>query len=290
MFNFLHLHCHSDRTVGRSLIRPAHLVELYVQRGGKAACVTDNGSMSSAIQLYNACKKNSIKPIIGLEVNIVPDRKIKSQLTHSLVLLARNLVGFYNLVKINTIGSMYFYYVPRVDFEVIAQHSDGLIALTSDIRGVGANAFFTGSYAGIEEAHRTYSSIFNDNLYWELQPTQVESQRVYNSALLEMAMYTPGFNVVASGDPHYMLESDKDLHKLVLQARNSRNAGWDYPFKGEYHVLDENELVNLFSLLHGSPMLNNEMFVRAFEAPNHIADKIEHYDLRQQTKVPNYIA
>lgn len=288
MVNFLHLHCHSDRTVGRSLIKPSQLVELYLQRGGKAACLTDNGTMSSAIQLYNACKKHGLKPIIGLEVNVAQDRKVKSQLTHSMVLLAKNITGFYNLVKLTTIGAMYFYYVPRVDLETIAQHNDGLIALTSDLRGIGANAFFTGNYRGIEEAHKQYTDIFGSDLYWELQPTQVESQRIYNNALLEIAQYG-GFNIVASGDPHYIDAQDKDLHKTAMRARNSRNAGWEYPFKGDYHVLDENELVRLFSLLHGSPMLSNESFCKAFEAPHSVTDLVEVYDLRQQTRVPNYI-
>jgi DNA polymerase III alpha subunit len=131
--------------------------------------------------------------------------------------------------------------------------------------------------------------MFDGHLYWEIQPTQTESQRIYNQALLDMCGGNDQFKLVATGDPHYMYESDRDLHQKFLAARNSRNAGWEYPFKGEHHVLDENEIVNLFTLLHGKPMLNDESFCRAFEQPEYILGSVEQYDLRQQTRVPNFV-
>lgn len=285
----LHLHCHSDRSVGRGLIKPSQLVEHYVANTIPGACITDNGNLSAAIQLYNACKRHSIKPIIGMEVNIAEHRTLKSQRNHSLVLLARNLTGFYNLVKLATIGAMYFYYQPRIDDEVLAQHSDGLIGLSSDLRGVGATAFFAKGTTGIAQAQDKYGAIFNGDFYWEIQPTQVESQRVYNEAILSMAEQGVCSKLVASGDPHYLNKEDRDLHMRVMQARNSRSAGWEYNFKGEYHVLADYELVGLLRLLHGYDVMRNDLIVSALDAPYEILKRVEEYDLRQQTKVPSYI-
>ena len=286
---FLHLHCHSDRTIGRSLIKPNKLADHYAKVGVSGACLTDNGSMNGIIQLYNACKKVNIKPVIGIEVNVVPNKSVKSKESATVVLIAKNLIGFYNLVKITTIGSMFFYYIPRVDIDVLAKYHDGIIALSSDLRGVAATAFFAKGHNGIAEVYDQFMTIYDGEFYWEIQPTQTESQRIYNEALVEEAKVSSSFKLVASGDPHYLLQEDRELHIQLLAAKNFRNQFWDYPFRGDFHVLSESEMVALFTLLHGRPIINDDCFFAALDQPRLILDKIESFDLRHGTKVPSFV-
>ncbi len=269
-------------------MKPSQLVNYYSGCGVGGACITDNGNLCAAVQLYNSCKKAGIKPIIGIEVNIAHDKKKKEQRSSTLVLIAKNITGFYNLVKISTIGSMYFYYFPRIDLEVLEKYSEGIIALSSDLKGIGASEFFSKGINGIADAYDKYVPIFKDGFFWELQPTQTESQRVYNEALVEMAKGFDAFKLVASGDPHYLSINDKELHQHWLASKNFRNPSYEYPFRGEFHVLNETEMVQLFTLLHGYSIIDNEQFVSALMQPKAILEMIEPFDLRQGTKVPQF--
>lgn len=286
---FVHLHCHSDRTVGRSLIKPQQLVDCAVRHGASAACLTDNGNMSGVIQLYNACKKAGVKPIIGMEVNLAYDKTLKQQRTSTLVLLARNYTGFTNLVKLTTIGAMYFYYVPRVDMDALRQHSEGLVCLTSDVNGYAAAKFFAGGSGGLATCYGELSDLYGDDIYWEIQPNLTESQRAYNSALIAEASSNDAFKLVATIDPHYVDASDQELYKKYLASKNARNAYWDYPFKGDRHIMTEDEVCLAFDYLHGEGFFQQSIPMQeAVLRTGDIASRIDAFDLRQGTKVPAY--
>jgi DNA polymerase-3 subunit alpha len=287
---FIHLHCHSDRSVGRSLIKPSQLVDRYVQMGSIAACLTDNGNMNGCIQLYNACKKKNLKTIFGMEVNVTPDRNLKDQKINTMVLLAKNLTGFRNLIKIATIGSMFFYYAPRVDIETIRQHREGLICLTSDCRGYVADKFFVKGQEALMDMYELLSDIFGDDVYWEIQPAQFESQRVFNEWLIENAKGFDKFKLVASGDPHYVAAEDQEFHQKYQMAKNSRNPYYQYSLRGPHHILNEDEVCALFDLLHGQGFVKSNPVVQdAIMRPADIARQIETFDLREGTKVPTFI-
>jgi len=283
--SFLHLNCHSDRSIGRGMIRPSKLASVYAERSVGAACITDYGNMSAAVQLNNACITNDLQPVFGMEVNLVPDRKDKKPGYQSLVLLAKNRTGFFNLVKLATIGAMYFYYVPRVDFDIISQHAEGLIASTSDINGVAAHAFFARKHDGIAALYEQYGDVFGDDLYWEIQPVPTESQRVFNEALVECAYGVDSMRLLATGDPHYLNKQDAELHQNFCRIKNFRNPGWEYPFKGDYHVRTREEMQTGFDELHGVGM---EGITEALDQPQRILETIESFDLREGTKVPSY--
>lgn len=287
---FVHLHCHSDRTIGKSLIKPFALVEHYKSIGAKSACITDNGNLNSAIQLFNACRKFKIKPIFGIEVNVTKNREIKDKVTKSLVLLAKDIVGFRNLVKIATAGSMFFYYTNRVDLEIIKMYHKGVICLTSDIRGYCADRFFLNGEKGIEKCHEDLSEIFGKDLYWEIQPNMIDSQRTYNEAVLKVASSRTDMNVVASGDPHYLFEEDRQFHVSYLDARNSKNPYWVYPFKMPSHVLSEDEICFLFDMLHGQGFVSeNEIVQNAIWNSIVISESVSEFDLKDGVKIPCFL-
>lgn len=286
---FVHLHCHSDRTVGRSLIKPSRLVERAVELGASAACLTDNATLSGAIQLYNACRKAGIKPIFGMEVNVAHDKSLKQQRSTTLVLLAKNYVGLTNLIKLTTVGAMYFYYQPRVDFHALAQYSEGIICLTSDLNGYAASRFFAAGSNGLASCYAELSQFYGDDIYWELQPNLTESQRVYNQALLNEAKANEHFRLVATIDPHYELAEDRDLFEKFLASRNFRNSYWEYPFRGDRHIMSEDEVCHAFDYLHGEGFFASSVELQeAVWRTSVISDLVESFDLRQGTKVPAY--
>jgi len=286
---FVHLHCHTDRSVGRSLIKPSRLVERVLELGGSAACVTDNGTLSGVIQLYNACKKTGVKPIFGMEVNVAQDKSLKQQQSSTLVLLAKNSVGLSNLTKLATIGSMYFYYHPRVDMAALAKFNEGIICLTSDIKGWAAARFFAAGMNGIATCYAELSELYGDNLYWEVQPSQTESQRVYNAALLTEAKTNDAIKLVATVDPHYATVSDRDFFERYLAAKNSRNPYWEFPFRGDRHIMSEDEVCAAFDLLHGDGYFVNSVELQeAVWRTGEVANVVESFDLRQGTKVPSF--
>ena len=274
--------------MGRGLIKPAELVAHCAQNGLKAACITDYGNLNAAVQLNKACQAHGLLPIFGMEVNLVADMGAKKQERESLVLLAKNRTGFYNLVKLATIGAMYFYYIPRVDLATVREHAEGLIALSSDINGVAAHAYFRAREKGLEEVFETYAGIFGDDFYFELEPVPTESQRVLNEGILECAELTPSMRVVATGDPHYLIKEHADMHRALMRAKNFRNQAWEYPFKGPYHVRSRDEMFAGFSELHGLDAPSSESFREPMAAPDEIVSKVEAFDLREGTKVPAY--
>lgn len=285
---FVHLHLHSDRSVGRSLIKPSALVERQVAIGGSAACITDSSSMSACVALYNACRKKMIKPIFGMEVNIVPQKEKKEQKYTTMVLLAKNYIGFKNLVKIETIGSMFFYYAPRVDIETIKQNAEGLICLTSDLKGYAPTKFFSLGRQSIPTVDAELRTIFGDDVYWEVQPNQNENQRVLNEILISEAKEGK-IKLVATSDPHYVEASDYDFFERYQAARNSRNPYYQYPHSCDKHVMSDEEMVNAFDILHGSGfVLSNDVMIEAIHQTNVIAESIESFDLKKGVKIPSF--
>lgn len=288
--SFVHLNCKSDRSIGYGLIKPAALVDHYKSVGALAACITDSGHLNSAVQLNKACKKHGLLPVYGMQVNVVDDKAAKRQGSESLILIAKNRTGFYNLVKIATVGAMFFYYMPRVDLETLKKYSEGIIALTGDMRGVAAFAYFRGQLNGLERCYETYSEIYGDDFYFELQPVPTETQRVFNEALVDYQDQTPGCKLVVTGAPHYLREQDRDLHMMLIKARNFKNLQWEYPFKGPHHVRSREELVRELSELHGFEIGPGMSMWTALDNADLIVQQVEAFDLRDGVKVPNYIS
>lgn len=285
---FYHLHNHSDRSIMRGMIKPKQLVEWSVQHGLTAAAFTDYSNMNVAASLYKECNAAGIKPIYGMEVNVVEDKGAKAKEARRLVLLAKNEAGFKNLVKLATTGCMYFYYQPRVDWSDLESYSEGLIALTGDMQGVAAYAYFANQEEGLVQLGNKLSAIYGKDYLWELEPVPTDSQRILNEALVKFALDS-GHGLVATGDCHYMTPHDTSLHEHVVAIKNCRNPAWVYPYKGPYHVRDKEEMVEQFASLHGYDVSYVPGFKEAFENPERIANEIESFDLRSGVKIPSYV-
>ena len=130
---FVHLHVHSEFSLLDGANRIARMAQRTAELGMPALALTDHGNLFGALDFYKACKANKIKPLIGCELYVASgkrtDRGPKAQKYHHLLALAENFEGYLNLAQLSSIGYLEgFYYKPRIDLEVLAQHSKGLIA------------------------------------------------------------------------------------------------------------------------------------------------------------------
>jgi DNA polymerase-3 subunit alpha len=285
MSEFVHLCCVSDRSIGHGLIKPSQLAAEYASRGAIAAAITDYGNMNASVQLHNACRANGLKPIYGAILNLVEDKSIKDTGYTNFCLIARNRTGFENLVKIVTTGSMYSYYVPRVDMHTLASYSAGLSLLTGGVKGVAAKQIFSSSQASLDPFIEKMSPIYGEHIYFEIRDEPTESQRVLNSKILEYAS-SGHSKVVANGMPYYLRDSDSDLHRTLYRARNHRSGTSNYPIKGPSHLKTRSEMRASLRKLSGDSLMGE--IDKAIAMSDSIVDIVEDFDLRDGVKIPRY--
>jgi DNA polymerase-3 subunit alpha len=222
MADFVHLHCHTEYSLLDGAIRISDLVKRAGEFGCPAAAITDHGNMHGALVFYEYCKKAGIKPIVGCEVYVAKnDRSEKNARSprdagYHLILLAQDLTGFRNLLKLSSEGYLSgFHYKPRVDKKLLAAHSEGLIALSACLKGEIHQALMKeGMDAGREMARR-YAAMFPDRLYLELQANDLPEQAKLNEMVIELAGET-GLPLVATNDCHYLNADDASAHDVLL--------------------------------------------------------------------------
>ena len=222
MSDFVHLHCHTEYSLLDGAIRIGDLVKRAKQFGCPAAAITDHGNMHGALVFYEYCKKAGIKPIIGCEVYVAKgsrtDRNARSprDAGYHLVLLAQNLTGFRNLLKLSSEGFISgFHYKPRVDKGLLEAHSEGIIALSACLKGEIHQALLKEGMDAARDTARQYMSLFPDRLYLEIQANDLPEQAQLNKMVTELAgeLKLP---MVATNDCHYLEASDADAHDVLL--------------------------------------------------------------------------
>ncbi len=218
---FVHLHCHSEYSILDGACRISDLVDRAGELGLPAVTVTDHGSMAGAVELYRTATKAGVKPIIGCEVYLVEDRRAKEppgrrDWAH-LTLLARDLVGYHNLVRLVTLGYLEgYHYKPRIDLELLAQHAEGLIALSGCLASRVNQAILADDEAGARAELDLMVQLFGrENVYVEIQDAGLDEHRKVNPVLLRLADEM-GLTAVGTGDVHYLRAEDADPHEVLL--------------------------------------------------------------------------
>lgn len=224
MPRFVHLHVHSHYSLLDGLSKIPEMVAHTKALGMDALALTDHGVLYGAVEFYQECKKAGVKPIIGMETYVAPHgRKMKraniDDVRWHLILLAINNTGYKNLIKLTTAAHLEgFYYKPRVDWELLEQYHEGLVALSGCLNGEIADAVRgrlgeTKERAVLERAVQTFG---NGNFYLELQhrPT-LPNQAPLNERLLYWSK-TLGLPIVATNDSHYLKSEDADAQDVLL--------------------------------------------------------------------------
>ncbi len=220
--NFCHLHVHSHYSLLDGVGKIGDIVARAKEFGMKAIALTDHGTMYGIIEFYEKAKEAGIKPILGVEAYLAPRKmtdktpKIDSDNRH-LTLLARNLTGYKNLVKITSAGHLQgYYYKPRVDYDFLAEHSEGVICLSGCLNGPVAKATVNNNRAAALEHIERLQKIFGEYFYLELQHhANSEDQKKANEGLVKLAQEL-NIPLVATGDIHYIYPEDNEVQDVLV--------------------------------------------------------------------------
>ncbi|HVG39677.1 MAG TPA: DNA polymerase III subunit alpha, partial [Pyrinomonadaceae bacterium] len=232
--NFVHLHLHTDYSLLDGAIQIKPLARRTAELGMTACAITDHGNMYGAISFYNEMKGQGVKPIVGCEVYITRgsrhDRERSGgagpgeKINHHLILLAKNLTGYQNLVRLTSKAyTEGFYYKPRIDRELLAKHSEGLVALSACMSGVPSALLAKGAEDDAACAAHEFEEILGKgNYFLEIQEHDLEPQKRIRKSLVALAKKT-GIPLVATNDAHYLNPDDARAHDVLLCIGSGKN-------------------------------------------------------------------
>src|SRR5918999_284233 len=222
MAEFGHLHLHTEFSLLDGACRIEELLDQAQQMGMPALAVTEHGNMFSAVVFHDAAKKRGIKPILGCEVYVAPGSRLDKSGTigetaNHLVLLAETPTGFRNLIKLVSSGyTEGFYYKPRIDKDLLAAHSEGLIGLSSCLKGEVASEIRAEQAKRAMAAAATYRDILGaGNFFLEMQFQGIDEQRIVNTGLLPIVRDL-NMPLVCTNDVHYLRQGDHKPHDILL--------------------------------------------------------------------------
>lgn len=228
--DFVHLHLHTQFSLLDGANRLEPLFKRLKEYQMPAAAITDHGNMFGAVDFYIEAKKHGIKPIIGCEVYIAPKSRFEKSIlkgipdaSYHLILLARNSTGYKNLTKLVTKAYFEgFYYKPRIDKELLAQHSDGLLALSSCLKGEISRLIFLGKMEEALNAASFYKEVMGEgNYYLEIQDQGIEEQKEITKGLVEIGKKL-SLPLAATNDCHYLDQKDASAHEILLCIQTGR--------------------------------------------------------------------
>src|SRR5450759_3588826 len=217
---FVHLHLHTDYSLLDGACKIDRLVERAAKNKMSALAVTDHGNLFATVDFYKAAQSHGIKPIIGCETYVSQQGRATRSETdryNHLVLLCANRKGYQNLVKLVSAGYLEgFYYKPRIDKDILARHSEGLIALSGCLRGEVAEALVAENMDAARKAAYEYQDIFGkDNFFLEIQDQRVKHEKNINPMLVKLSAQT-GIPLVVTNDCHYLGHDDCNAHDVLL--------------------------------------------------------------------------
>lgn len=252
---FVHLHCHSHYSLLDGANRIPDLVKSAKDNGMNAISITDHGNLYGAMEFYNTCRANEIKPIIGYEAYVAPghrtDRsasRMKQAQSH-LTLLATNQTGFYNLVEMASQAYLEgFHWKPRIDRELLEEKNEGIICLSGCASSELSKLLLADEFEQAEKLCEWYSRVFGDRFYMEIQNSNIEIQRICLEKTVDLANKM-GLPIVATNDAHYLKREDAVVQDILLcvNTRRTRSDPNRMRMTGdELHVRTPTEMYDAF--------------------------------------------
>ena len=283
---FTHLHVHTEYSLLDGSAKISELVKRAKELGMESLAITDHGAMFGVIDFYKACKDEGIKPIIGCEVYVAPKSRFDKSSRESvsyyhLVLLAENMEGYQNLIKLVSLGyTEGFYYKPRVDEEILRKYHSGIIATSACLAGPVAKTLINGSYDMAKEIALEYLDIFGEgNFYLELQNHGIADQKIVNAGLIKMSQET-GIPLICTNDVHYIRQEDWEAHDVLLCIQTGKTINDENRMRYEgncFHLKSALEMDKLFSYVP-----------EAIENTNKIAERCNVEFTFHELKLPQY--
>ena len=258
---FVHLHLHSEYSLLDGACRVRDIPRRASELGQTAVAITDHGAMYGVVDFYRACKEYGVHPIIGCEVYVAAgsrfDKRPKTDnARYHLILLVKNEIGYKNLIymvsKAYTEG---FYTKPRIDLELLEEHSEGLICLSACLAGYIPRLLANGEYEKAKEHALSMQKLFGkDGYYLELQDHGIAEQKAVNRDLLRMSEET-GIPLVATNDAHYLRRNDADTQAVLMCIQTGGKIADGRPFgfeTDEFYMKSEEEMTALFEKYPGA--------------------------------------
>ncbi len=218
--DFVHTHVHSDYSLLDGAAKIPDLVGAAARFSQPALALTDHGNLCGAIEFYRECRQQGVKPLVGIEAYLAPhsrfDRERNPVAAFHVILLAQNQTGYRNLIKLSTRSfTEGFYYVPRIDKELLSELGEGLIAQSACLSGEPSYWARHDDVARARKAAGEMRDVFGDRYYLELQRNGCEGQEKVNQVLLALGREL-GIPVVATNDVHYVQEDDAPAHEVHM--------------------------------------------------------------------------
>ena len=254
--SFTHLHLHTGFSLLDGSSKISELVKRVKELGMDACAITDHGVMYGVIEFYKACKAEGIKPIIGCEVYVAPNSRFEKGTEKSakrynhLILLAENYTGHKNLMKIVSRGfTEGFYYKPRVDYELLREYHEGIIASSACLAGIVPTKLREGDYEGAKAEALRLRDVFGEkNFFLELQDHGLPEQKFVNQGLMRISAET-GIPLIATNDCHYLYKEDAEAHDVLICIQTQKIVTDDDRMKyegGQFYVKSPEEMKEIF--------------------------------------------
>ena len=258
MPEFVHLHTHTEYSLLDGEASIPKIISRVKELGMKSVAITDHGVMFGVVDFYKEAKKQGIHPVIGCEVYVAPasrfnkNQGIDNKTSH-LVLLAENETGYKNLIYLVSMGYVEgFYYKPRIDFDLLSKHSEGLIALSACLGGEIPKKLTAGDYNGALETAKRYIELFGkENYYIELQDHGIREQKEIIPLLIKIARET-GAGLVATNDVHYLTREDARYQDVLMCIQTETTVRDTDRMKfetDEFYIKSPAEMEKLFSYI-----------------------------------------
>lgn len=320
--HFTHLHLHTDYSLLDGAITIEKLVKFGVKNKFKALAISDHGNVFGAVKFFQKAKSAGFKPILGMEAYITEDAKVKNaqnRYQHQL-LLVKNEIGYKNLCKL--IAFSYkegFYFKPRIDYEILQRHSEGLIATTACLGGPIPQLLLSGNNDLAEQKIEWFLNTFGrENFFLEVQPEDQKEQKIVNDLLYKIGQ-DKKIDIITTCDSHYECSGDREAHELLLamQTQDTIDNPDRYTFGDcRVHLRTEQEMLESFTG-HESAIYNtgkvadmcnfafktDKLFFPKFEIPGQLTpeeyfkklcyigiERLKNEDMIPKDKYPEYDA
>ncbi|WP_411823747.1 DNA polymerase III subunit alpha [Leptospira sp. 'Mane'] len=256
MEDFTHLHLHTTYSMLDGAIRIPELMKKVKELGMSSVAITDHGNMYGAIEFYKEAIKHDVKPIIGCEFYVTPSRSAETELdeiadggAYHIILLVKNAVGYQNIIKLASRSfTEGFYRKPRIDYDLLERHSEGLVCLTACLAGEVNRKILEGkedkAYALAGKLHEIFRK---EDFYMEIQDHGIPEQKIVAEAVIGFSKRT-GIPLVLTNDSHFLTRDDREAQDILLRIGMRKNIDDEmrFGFNENFYVKSPREMLSIF--------------------------------------------
>src|SRR5579863_9856015 len=294
---FVHLHCHTDYSLLDGACEISQMMDIVAEQKMPAIAMTDHGNVFGAVEFYNKAKEKGVHPVIGCEVYVSQQgHKTRSDTDryNHLVLLCENQDGYRNLIDlVSTAYLEGFYYKPRIDKELLARHSKGLIAMSACLRGDINETILANRYDEAKRLAYGYADMFGkNNFFLEIQDHGLDQDKVVIPEILRMSQETR-IPLVATNDSHYMRKDDARAHEILLCIQTGKTMSDPQRMRftqPEFYLKTRDEMLRLFGELEDALDRTWEIAQRCQVNLEKVKEPFPKFDVPREHTTDSYFA